>query len=119
MELLVVEIQPGLAERHGSGHFVTTAFEHPAVQRTLERLESRGFGLTVLPVEIGRLGRMRKLMVSDNKLAALPPQIGRMTQLTVLRAENNPMYAVPEHVRDRGVAAVKQHVSARGSRKKA
>jgi cysteine desulfurase len=40
----------GLAERRGSGHFITTAFEHPAVLRTLERLQKRGFGLTVVPV---------------------------------------------------------------------
>jgi cysteine desulfurase len=40
----------GLAERHGRGHFVTTAFEHPAVLRTLERLQDRGFALTVVPV---------------------------------------------------------------------
>jgi cysteine desulfurase len=40
----------GLAERHGRGHFVTTAFEHPAVLRTLERLRDRGFELTVVPV---------------------------------------------------------------------
>ena len=41
----------GLAERNGAGHFVTTAIEHPAVLRTLERLESRGFGLTVVDVD--------------------------------------------------------------------
>ena len=40
----------GLAERHGSGHFVTTAIEHPAVLRTLERLAERGFDLSVVPV---------------------------------------------------------------------
>lgn len=44
----------GLAETRGSGHFVTTAIEHPAVLRTLERLRSRGFGLTV--VEVGENG---------------------------------------------------------------
>lgn len=40
----------GLAEWRGRGHFVTSAFEHPAVLRTLERLRERGFGLTVVDV---------------------------------------------------------------------
>ncbi len=44
----------GLAERVGSGHFVTTAIEHPAVLRTLEELQTRGFPLTV--VEVGKDG---------------------------------------------------------------
>ncbi len=55
-----------------------------------------------------QIGRLRRLA-----------WLGLMTHLTVLRAENNPMYAVPEHVRDRGVAAVKQHLGGRVPRKRA
>ncbi|QAT50532.1 cysteine desulfurase [Caproiciproducens sp. NJN-50] len=35
---------------HGRRHIVSTEFEHPAVLRTLEYLEARGFGVTLLPV---------------------------------------------------------------------
>jgi cysteine desulfurase len=41
----------GLAERRGSGHFVTTAIEHPAVLQTLEELQRQGFGLTIVAVD--------------------------------------------------------------------
>ncbi|RKZ14556.1 IscS subfamily cysteine desulfurase [bacterium] len=46
----------GLAERAGQGHFVTTNIEHPAVLRTLERLQERGFELSV--VGVGQDGRV-------------------------------------------------------------
>ncbi|RKZ05956.1 IscS subfamily cysteine desulfurase, partial [bacterium] len=46
----------GLAERAGQGHFVTTSIEHPAVLRTLERLQERGFELSV--VGVGQDGRV-------------------------------------------------------------
>jgi cysteine desulfurase len=76
----------GLAERRGEGHFVTTAFEHPAVLRTLERLQARGFGLTVVGVtaegfvEPGDIaGALRddtiacSVMAANNEIGTLQP----------------------------------------------
>jgi len=40
----------GTAFRHGSGHIITTAIEHPAVLKPLAWLEGRGFGVTYVPV---------------------------------------------------------------------
>ena len=76
----------GLAERRGSGHFVTTNFEHPAVLRILERLEARGFGLTVVPVSPEGFVEPRKIaealrddtiacsvMAANNEVGTLQP----------------------------------------------
>jgi len=76
----------GLAESRGSGHFVTSAIEHPAVSRTLERLQSRGFGLTVVKVgenglvDPGVIGAaMREdtlacsVMAANNEIGTLQP----------------------------------------------
>jgi cysteine desulfurase len=76
----------GLAERRGSGHFVTTAIEHPAVLRTLERLQSRGFGLTVVGVgedglvDPGAIGAALRddtlacsVMMANNEIGTLQP----------------------------------------------
>jgi cysteine desulfurase len=76
----------GLAEHRSSGHFVTTAIEHPAVLRTLEDLQTRGFGLTVVavdedgivdPASIGAALRDDTLacsvMAANNEIGTLQP----------------------------------------------
>jgi cysteine desulfurase len=46
----------GVADHHGRGHLITAASEHPAVLAPCRYLQSRGFGLTILPVDgAGRL----------------------------------------------------------------
>jgi cysteine desulfurase len=39
-----------LGEKKGKKHIVSTAFEHHAILHTLEKLEERGFDITLLPV---------------------------------------------------------------------
>jgi cysteine desulfurase len=41
----------GVAAHHGCGHLITAATEHPAVLAPCRFLESRGFDLTILPVD--------------------------------------------------------------------
>lgn len=40
----------GIAQRHQSGHIITTNVEHPSVMHTLEALERKGYDVTYLPV---------------------------------------------------------------------
>ena len=39
-----------LGERKGKKHIISTAFEHHAILHTLQKLKSRGFEVTLLPV---------------------------------------------------------------------
>lgn len=41
----------GVAFQQGGGHVVTSSIEHPAVLRTCEHLEKKGFDLSYLPVD--------------------------------------------------------------------
>ncbi len=89
----------GLAQRRRSGHIVTSAVEHPAVLATCRALESRGFGLTVVPVDA--TGRVDP----DAVLAAVGPD----TILVSIMMVNNetgvvqPIEEIGARIHERGV----------------
>lgn len=47
---LAVFSAAALGEKSGKKHIVSTAFEHPAILRSLDRLRAKGFSVTLLPV---------------------------------------------------------------------
>lgn len=69
----------GIANRHASGHIISTNVEHPSVLNTLRALESKGFDVTYLPVASdGRLS-------ADAVARAIRPD----TVLVSIMAANN------------------------------
>lgn len=76
----------GIADRHGGGHIISTAVEHPAVLETLRFLETKGFAVTYLPVqydgtvEVDALEREIRpdtilvcIMVANNEIGTIYP----------------------------------------------
>lgn len=89
----------GLADRATTGHFVVTAIEHPAVLRTVERLERRGFGVTVVGVDASGI------VDPDQIAAALQDDT---LACSVMAANNEigtiqPLAAIAAHCHERGV----------------
>ncbi len=63
-----------IGERQGKKHIISTAFEHHAVLHTLERLQKRGFEITLLPVYeegIIRLEDLRQAVRGDTCLVTV------------------------------------------------
>jgi cysteine desulfurase len=61
----------GVAARHGRGHIITAATEHPAVLAPCRYLQSQGFGVTILPVDgAGRVDpdEVRRALTPDTIL---------------------------------------------------
>jgi cysteine desulfurase len=100
----------GLAQRRRSGHIVTSAVEHPAVLATCRALESRGFGLTVVPVDA--TGRVDP----DVVLAA----VGADTILVSIMMVNNetgvvqPIEEIGARIHERGIPLHSDAVQAFG-----
>ena len=64
----------GVAYHHGRGHIITCATEHPAVLAPCRYLESRGFALTILPVDgAGRVDpdEVRRALTPDTILISV------------------------------------------------
>jgi cysteine desulfurase len=64
----------GVAARHGQGHIITAATEHPAVLAPCRYLQSQGFGLTILAVDsAGRVdpGEVRRALTPDTILISI------------------------------------------------
>ncbi len=85
----------GIADKHGSGHIISTNVEHPSVLDTLRVLESQGYEVTFLPVAAdGTLSAqaveqaMRKdtilvsIMAANNEIGTIYPiaEIGAICQ---------------------------------------
>ena len=51
--------------------------------------------MTALPVELGRLTKMRQLYLNSNQLTELPPSLGTMTLLQELNLADNPLRGLP------------------------
>jgi cysteine desulfurase len=90
----------GVAYQHGRGHIITCATEHPAVLAPCRYLESRGFPLTILPVDgAGRVDpdEVRRALTPDTIL------------ISVMHANNEtgalaPLRAIGALAREAGVA---------------
>jgi len=64
----------GVAQHHGRGQIITCATEHPAVLAPCRYLQSRGFGLTILPVDgTGRVDpdEVRRALTPDTILISV------------------------------------------------
>lgn len=64
----------GVAQQFGKGHFITAATEHPAVLAPCRFLQSRGFRVTVLPVDGAGLldpDAVRRALTSDTILISV------------------------------------------------
>ena len=85
----------GVAARHGRGHLITAATEHPAVLAPCRFLQSQGFGLTILavdgagrvdPDEVRRALRPDTILISvmhaNNETGAIQPvrEIGALAR---------------------------------------
>ncbi|MCI2047841.1 MAG: cysteine desulfurase [Faecalibacterium sp.] len=62
---------------HGRRHFVAAAFEHPAVLRTLNWLETKGFSVTRLPIP------QSGILVPEAVAAALRPDTAMVSVMAV------------------------------------
>lgn len=82
-----------LGERKGKKHIISTAFEHHAILHTLQKLKSRGFEVTLLPVHEDGLVRPTEaeaairpdtafvtVMYANNEIGTIQPirEIGRI-----------------------------------------
>ena len=94
----------------GKTHIVTSAFEHPAVLKTLKRLETEGFQVTYLPVS-----EKKTILASDVENALRPD-----TCLVTVMAANNetgallPVSEIGKICRERGVLFHTDAVQAAG-----
>jgi cysteine desulfurase len=64
----------GVAARHGRGHIITAATEHPAVLAPCRYLQSQGFGVTILAVDgAGRVDpdEVRRALTPDTILISV------------------------------------------------
>jgi internalin A len=57
-----------------------------------------GFGLTVLPAEIGKLTNLISLDLSNNQLTTLPAEIGLLTNLVELNLAENHLSSLPAEI---------------------
>lgn len=63
-----------------------------------KRLDLSGFGLTMLPPEIGQLTVLTYLDLSHNQLSTLPPEIGQLTALAQLLLSLNQFRTLPPEI---------------------
>lgn len=72
---------------------IEVARESNAVQLDLANL-----GLTELPIEIGELDNLQKLVLDFNRLRTLPKEIGHLSNLRVLWLANNQLRSLPAEI---------------------
>ena len=61
-------------------------------------LSLMGWGLEVLPSEIGNLTGLTELDLGMNNLTVLPPEIGNLTNLTKLKVDRNHLKNLPPEI---------------------
>ncbi len=74
----------------------------------VEELDLSGMGLSELPPEIGKLSKLKKLILGSwkkiasgwisNSLSSLPPKIGQLTNLIYLDLYNNTLNSLPPEI---------------------
>lgn len=69
-----------------------------AVRTGETTLDLSGFGLTVLPPEIGQCTKLETLVLKSNKLTALPKEIGQCVHLHMLSLDNNEPTSLPKEI---------------------
>jgi len=85
-----IEIAAAIGERKGKRHIISSAIEHHAMLHTLEKLEKRGFEITLLPVYengIVRLDEFEAAIRDDTLLATIMyanNEIGTIQPITEL-----------------------------------
>jgi len=62
------------------------------------QLNLDGLGLTAVPPEIGRLRRLKILLLQNNQLTTFPSEIEQLSSLTGLNLENNQLTVIPPEV---------------------
>ncbi|BAY98896.1 Miro domain-containing protein [Tolypothrix tenuis PCC 7101] len=60
-----------------------------AARNSVTELNLSGYGLTILPPEIGKLSNLRSLNIRENQLSSLPSEIGKLSNLRSLNLSSN------------------------------
>lgn len=66
--------------------------------------------IAMVPDEITRMTRLKRLDLSNNDLNTLPPQLGNMEQLDSLVVEGNPLRTIRREIISKGTEAVKDYL---------
>lgn len=61
-------------------------------------LNLSGLGISVLPLEIGKLSQLERLILSENKLSELPAELGRLKSLRACDLRHNQFTIFPAEV---------------------
>ncbi|UOB19187.1 leucine-rich repeat domain-containing protein [Abyssalbus ytuae] len=78
---------------------ITLDDEGKVIQLSLyDEIEVDGYGLTILPAEIGKLRSLEKLNLSGNKITELPTEIGKLLKLKHLDLKYNPLSELPTEI---------------------
>ncbi|MHA1734519.1 MAG: leucine-rich repeat domain-containing protein [Promethearchaeota archaeon] len=95
-----------LTEDRRKSSYYSHRLDKASLERELKKVEVEGEHVTVLsfeswhlpqlPPQVRRLGRLRELNLSANKLAELPSWVGEFSELEVLDLSNNPIREFPE-----------------------
>lgn len=64
----------------------------------LEEIDAENAGVTSIPEGISKLGRLKKLNLSRNKLSKIPESIGQLTNLEFLKFDDNNLTSVPDSI---------------------